>query len=56
VAGETASGRVERRGESRVGLTGKTGEDRRKTQDDERLSSNGFHVAKSGAEVVGPGL
>jgi len=29
-AGETVGGRVERRDESRVGLTGKTGEDRRR--------------------------
>jgi hypothetical protein len=55
-AGETVGERVGRRGQSRVGLTGKTGEDRRKTQGGERSSSNGFHVAKSGAEVVGPGL
>ena len=34
----------------------KTGEDRRKTQGDERSSSSGFHIAKSGAEVAGPGL
>jgi len=34
----------------------KTGEDRRKTQGDGRSSSSGFHIAKSGAEVAGPGL
>jgi len=34
----------------------KTGEDRRKTQGDERSSSSGFLIAKSGAEVAGPGL
>jgi hypothetical protein len=34
----------------------KTGEDRRKTQGVERSSSSGFHIAKSGAGVVGPGL
>jgi hypothetical protein len=55
-AGETVGRRVGRRDESRVGLTAKTGEDRRKTQDDERSSSSGFHIAKSGAEVAGPGL
>jgi hypothetical protein len=55
-AGETVGGRIGRNGESRVGLTGKTGEDRRKTQGDERSSSSGFHIAKSGAKVVGPGL
>jgi hypothetical protein len=43
-------------GESRVGLTGHTGEDRPKTQGVERSSSSGFHIAKSGAEVAGPGL
>jgi hypothetical protein len=34
----------------------KSGEDRHKTQGDERSSSSGFLVAKSGAEVAGPGL
>jgi len=34
----------------------KMGEDRRKTQGDERLSSSGLHIAKSGAGVAGPGL
>jgi hypothetical protein len=34
----------------------KAGEDRRKTQGDERLSSSGFHIAKSGAGIAGPGL
>jgi hypothetical protein len=34
----------------------KAGEDRRKTQGDERLSSSGFRIAKSGAGVAGPGL
>jgi len=34
----------------------KTGEDRHQTQGDERSSSSGFHIVKSGAEVVGPGL
>jgi hypothetical protein len=32
------------------------GEVRRKTQGDERLSSSGFHIVKSGEEVAGPGL
>jgi hypothetical protein len=32
------------------------GEDRPKTQGVERSSSNGFHIAKSGGEVAGPGL
>ena len=34
----------------------KTGEDRRKAQGDERSSSSGHNIAKSGAVVVGPGL
>jgi hypothetical protein len=29
---------------------------RRKTQGDERLSSSGSHIAKSGEGVAGPGL
>jgi hypothetical protein len=56
LVGETAGGRIGRRGESRAGLTGKTGEDRPKTQGGERSSSSGFHIAKSGAGVAGPGL
>jgi hypothetical protein len=34
----------------------KTGEDRRKAQGDERSSSSGRNIAKSGAAVAGPGL
>jgi len=55
-AGDTVGGRIGRRVQSRVGLTAKTGEDRRKTQGDERSSFSGLHIAKSGAEVAGPGL
>jgi hypothetical protein len=56
LADDTAGTRVERRVQSRVGLTAKTGEDRRKTQGDERSSSSGLRIAKSGEEVAGPGL
>jgi hypothetical protein len=55
-AGETVVERAGRSGESRVGLTGNTGEDRPKTQGGERSSSSGFHIATSGAGVAGPGL
>jgi hypothetical protein len=55
-AGETVVKRVERRGSSRVGLTAKAGEDRRKTQGDERSSFSGRSIAKSGDAVAGPGL
>jgi hypothetical protein len=55
-AGETVGGRVERKVQSRVGLTAMTGEDRRKTQGGERSSFSGFHIAKSGGKVAGPGL
>jgi len=55
-AGDTVGGRVERRDESRVGLTAKAGEDRPKTQGGERSPFNGSHVAKSGERVAGPGL
>jgi hypothetical protein len=55
-ADETVGARVERRGSSRVGLTAKTGEDRRKTQGDERSSFSGRSIAKSGEAVAGPGL
>jgi len=41
---------------SRVGLTGKTGEDRRQTQGDARVSFSGSNIAKSGGWVAGPGL
>jgi len=41
---------------SRVGLTGNTGEDRRQTQGDARVSFNGLHIAKSSERVAGPGL
>jgi len=41
---------------SRVGLTGKTGEDRRQTQGDARVSFSGSSIAKSGEWVAGPGL
>jgi len=55
-AGETVGERIERRGSSRVGLTALTGEDRRKTQGDERSSFSGLGIAKSGDAVAGPGL
>jgi hypothetical protein len=48
----TSSERFRRESDSPL----KTGEDRQKTQGDERLSSSGFHIAKSGAGVAGPGL
>jgi hypothetical protein len=56
LAGETVGGRVERRVQSQVGLTAMTGEDRHKTQGDERSSLSGRNVAKSGGAVAGPGL
>jgi hypothetical protein len=40
----------------RVGLTGKDGEDRHMAQGDERSSSSGSNIAKSGAWIAGPGL
>jgi len=55
-AGGTVGERVTRRDESRVGLTGIAGEDRRQTQGDERSSFSGRHIVKSGAAVAGPGL
>jgi hypothetical protein len=54
--GDTAGVRIERRVQSRVGLTALTGEVRRKTQGGERSSFSGLHIAKSGEEVAGPGL
>jgi len=51
----SASGSSEGNG-SRVGLTDKTGEDRAQAQGDERSSSSGRHIAKSGGAVAGPGL
>jgi hypothetical protein len=48
-AGETVGERVEQRGSSRVGLTALTGEDRRKTQGDERSP---FTVAASPRAVM----
>jgi hypothetical protein len=56
LAGETVGGRVERRAQSQFGLTAMTGEDRHKTQGDERSSLSGRNVAKSGGAVAGPGL
>jgi len=56
LAGETVGGRVERRAQSQFGLTAMTGEDRHKTQGDERSSLSGRTVAKSGGAVAGPGL
>lgn len=47
MADETANRRFERNGESRVGLTAQSGEDRRKAQDDERSSSSGRTIAKA---------
>jgi len=55
-AGETVGRRVERKVQSRVGLTAQTGEDRRKTQGDERSSFSGLRIVKNGELVVGPGL
>jgi hypothetical protein len=53
---ETVGERVERKVQSRVGLTAKTGEDRRKAQDGERSPSDVRSIAKSGEAVAGPGL
>jgi hypothetical protein len=55
-AGDTVGRRVERKVRRESDSPLKTGEDRRKTQGDGRSSSSGFHIAKSGAEVAGPGL
>jgi hypothetical protein len=55
-AGDTVGERIERNGESRVGLTAMTGEDRRKAQGGERSSSSGRSIVKSGVAVAGPGL
>jgi len=55
-AGETVGRRIERKVQSRVGLTALTGEDRRKTQGGERSSFSGLPIVKSGEWVVGPGL
>jgi hypothetical protein len=38
-----------------VGLTGKDGEDRHMAQGDERSSSSGRDIAKSGGVFAGPG-
>jgi hypothetical protein len=57
LAGDTVSGGIVRREQSRIGLTPLvTGEDRFKTQGVERLTSSGRDIAKSGGTVVGPGL
>jgi hypothetical protein len=55
VAGETVGRRIERNEQSRVGLTGKTGEDRHETQGALRTASSGRRIAKSDGAVVGPG-
>jgi Flp pilus assembly protein TadB len=55
-AGDTVGKRAPRKERRESASPLKTGEDRRKTQGGERSSSSGFHIAKSGAEVVGPGL
>jgi hypothetical protein len=55
-ADETVGGRVGRRARSESTSPVKTGEDRPKAQGDERSSSSGFPIAKSGVEVAGPGL
>jgi hypothetical protein len=54
--GETADGYVERRDESRVGLTAKDGRGSAQAQGGERSSSSGSPIAKSGEWVAGPGL
>jgi hypothetical protein len=55
-AGETVGERAPRNARRESGSPVKTGEDRRKTQGDERSSFGGSHIAKSGAGVAGPGL
>jgi hypothetical protein len=56
-AGETVGGGLVRREQSRIGLTPLvTEEDRFRIQGDERLSSSGRDIAKSGGSVAGPGL
>jgi len=56
LVGETAGGHVERRDESRAGLTAKDGRGLTQTQGDERSSFSGSRIAKSGEWVAGPGL
>lgn len=55
-AGETVGRRVERKVRRESASPVKTGEDRRRAQGDERSSSSGFPITKSGVEVAGPGL
>jgi hypothetical protein len=54
--GETIGIHIERRVRRESASPLKTGEDRRKTQGGERSSFSGFHIAKNGVEVAGPGL
>jgi Flp pilus assembly protein TadB len=55
-AGDTVGERVARKKRRESASPLKTGEDRRKAQGGERSPSSGFHIAKSGAGVAGPGL
>jgi len=55
-AGETVGERAARKERRESASPLKTGEDRRKAQGGERSSSSGFHIAKSGGGVAGPGL
>jgi hypothetical protein len=54
--GETVGSHIERNARRESASPLKTGEDRRKTQGDERSSFSGLHIAKSGVGVAGPGL
>jgi hypothetical protein len=55
-AGETVGSHIERKARRESASPLETGEDRRKTQGGERSPFSGLHIAKSGAEVAGPGL
>jgi hypothetical protein len=55
-AGETVGRRIERRDESRLGLTARDGRGPTQAQGGARVPSSGYDIAKSGAVVAGPGL